>query len=379
MPRSPFLPIMLLLSACGAPAEEAPPPAPIRQPPPGMPTLVRRPFALADADLPENRFMVFAVGSDGILAYTIGFEAEPKFRVVDSTGKRLAAFGRNGEGPGETELVSLLERRGDTLRVFEGNSGQLIDFRLDGSLIRSRRVTDFDIPLAWHADSVDHWNPLPLPSGSKVDHVVLRTAIGETGGRPLLRESEDEIFTAAILKRSNNAVLSFPFTASDDRYWVADPWDYRIRAYSSAGQRLFDINLDIPPNARGPRGNAMAREQIARSPKSMRGPNGQRITLPDESARLDTLDRERIRHFGRSPLHVDGYGRLWVVGYSRDSAAVDLFQDSVHVGRVMLPCFPTGYATMVSFAKTGWMAIECEIDDSDWPTEMQLYRIVEQP
>ena len=111
----------------------------------------------------------------------------------------------------------------------------------------------------------------------------------------------------------------------------------------------------------------------------MRGPNVERIALPDDRGRLDTLERESIRHFTRNPLHVDEFGRLWVVGVSRDSTSVDLFADTTFVGRAMLPCYASGVGIRVAFGRGGWMVLECEVEDGDWPTELQLCRIVEKP
>ncbi len=379
MPRSPSLPIMLLLLACGTPAEQAPPPVIAdATPAKGMPMLERRPLALAPDDRPEDWFMFFDVTEAGRVIYQVTESEGPLFRVVDSTGHRLAAFGREGEGPGEIRDLVGIELFGDTVQLYSSGTARLVDLDLAGHLLRERTAYIGDINLAWVGDSVDHWEPLPRGPDGTQPRSIVRSLVGEREGRTLLTDA-DSIFAAAITQRGTNRPLSFPYAATRDRIWVADPWDYRIRVYDASGTPLEDFGLDLPPSRWGPIGAAKTRKRLESRPKFMRGPNGESVRLRDASGRLDTLEQERLPHFGRNPLHLDGHGRLWVVGYSHDSTAVDLFEDSRHLGRVMLPCYSTGPGTMVAFARTGWMAIECEIEDSDWPTEMQLYRIVEQP
>lgn len=368
-----LLALALLMLACGG---DVAPPAPTAPPPAGegMPLLERRPLSLAPDDLPENRFSMFAVAGDGRLVYLASHSEAPMIRVVDSAGRRLAAFGRNGEGPGEWRLPIFIGVEGDTLRALDTGRAKLIKTRLDGTLVRERPALIGDVPLAWHADSVDHWQP-PLPPSRNIDPVVIRSLIGERAGRTLLT-ADDSIFAAAIAKRGENPPLSFPFAATLDRFWVADPWDYRIRAFDANGVERFTVAPDVPRPRRGPAMADRVRAQLERRPKYTRGPNGEAIRLPDASARLDTLERERIPHFGRSSLQVDRHGRLWVLGRSMDSATVDVFRDATHLGRTMLPCLLTGTGTIASLAP-GWLAVECDIEGSDWPTELQLYRIVE--
>lgn len=359
--------------------ERGAPPAPVQadaKPANGMPRLERRTLVLDPEDRPDNRFMSFDVTEDGRVVYRVTESEGPMLRVIDSTGRRLAAFGRTGEGPGEIRLLVGIELFGDTVQLYSSGTARLVDLDLAGQLLRERTAYIGDITLAWVGDSVDHWEPLPRGPDGMGPRRVVRSLAGEREGRTLLTEA-DSIFAAAITLRGTNPPLSFPYAATPNRIWVAEPWDYRIRMYDAAGSPLDDVALALPPNRWGPVGAARMRDQLAKRPKFMRGPNGEAVRLPDATARLDTLERERIRHFGRNPLHLDGYGRLWVVGYARDSTAIDVFEGVTHLGRVMLPCYPSAVGTMVAFARSGWMAIECEVEEGDWPTELQLWRIVE--
>ncbi len=368
---------LLLLGAIGCVQDAPAPPAAPGVVGSGMPTFERRPLTIAEEDLPEGRYMLFDVASDGSVFYQASMSKGPMLRRVDSTGRRLHAFGRDGEGPGELRGLAFQEIHGDTLQVFNSDRRALIDMTLDGKLLRERRVAGYDIALVWHRDSVDHWNPTPIPGRERR---VLRSKIGEEGGRVLF-DSTSPAFGTSITKRTGQATSPtlLPYTATADRMWLADPWEYRISIFSNDGAPINSFVHAIARNRFGPRALAETRARIMKAPRFMRGPNGERIALPDDRGRLDTLERESIRHFTRNPLHVDEFGRLWVVGVSRDSTSVDLFADTTFVGRAMLPCYASGVGIRVAFGRGGWMVLECEVEDGDWPTELQLYRIVEKP
>jgi hypothetical protein len=343
-----------------------------------MPTFERRPLAIAEEDLPEERYMMFGVASDGSLIYQTSYDKGPMLRRVDSAGRHVDAFGREGAGPGEMRGLAHIKVVGDTLRIHNTDRWVLIDMTLGGKLLRERPALVYDLPMAWFADSFDHWNPFPLPG--QRGQAMIRSKIGETEGRTLF-DTTNTHFAGAITKRpaERNPPMSIPYLATRDRIWLADSWNYHITTFDNDGRLLTEFTHEIAPNQRGPRALAEARERIMKAPRFTRGPNGKRYELPDERGRLDTLERERIRHFTRNPLHVDEFGRLWVVGVSRDSTSVDLFQDTTFVGRVMLPCYASGVGIRVAFGRGGWMVLECEVEGGDWPTELQLYRILEKP
>ncbi len=379
MPQRSYPTAAVLLLGALACAPDAPlPPAAPAVIGSGMPTFERRPLTIAEEDLPEGRYFMFDVVSDGSIIYQASRDKGPMLRRVDSTGKRITSFGRDGEGPGEIRSLVGLEVRGDTLQLYESGRFALIELTTAGKLLRERRNLNFDINMAWLPDSVDHWEPIPFPG--KAGRRLIRSAIGTTDGRTLF-DTTNTVFAAAIAKHpgEQNISMSFPYAATPDRIWLADPWNYRITTFANDGRQLSGFVHDIPPNGRGPRALAETRERIMKSPRFTRGPNGKRYELPDERGRLDTLEREQIRHFTRNPLHLDEFGRLWVVGVSHDSTSVDLFQDTTFVGRVMLPCYASGVGLRVAFARSSWMVLECEVEGGDWPTELQLYRIVERP
>lgn len=369
---------LLLLGAIGCAHDAPAPPAAPSVAGSGMPTFERRPLAIAEEDLPQERYLMFGVVSDGSVIYQASFDEGPILRRVDSTGGRIGAFVRDGEGPGELRGFAHLKVRGDTLQIYNTDRSALIEMTLNGKLLRERRALIYDLAMAWLGDSVDHFQPFPLPG--QRGGAMIRSPLGSQDGRVVF-DTSNVLFANAIAKRppERNPSMTVPYLATKDRIWLADSWNYRISTFSSDGRLLNDFVHDVPPNRRGPRALAETRDRIMKAPRSTRGPDGKRYDLPDERGRLDTLEREQIRHFTRNPLHVDEFGRLWVVGLSRDSTAVDLFSDTTFVGRVMLPCYASPYGTRVAFGRGGWMVLECEVEGGDWPTELQLYRIIEKP
>jgi hypothetical protein len=341
-----------------------------------MPQLVRRPLSIAEEDRPEGIFRLFDVSDDGRIVYQASSIETPLFRVIDSTGRTIDRFGRTGEGPGEINSAVWLGIVGEALRIREDGRNLLVELTMNGQLTFQKAVGSYDITLAWRGDSIDHWDPLPYPGLTTGGLRVIRSEIEERSGRTLV-DSTNSIFAAALpVNPEQLPAFNLPFATSDNRFWIGNGWTYQIGIFSTDGRQLNEFTHAIAPNERGPLGLKRIREQILKRPKFIRGGYGERVALPDQSARLDTLERETIPHFVRTPFHVDEQERLWVVGLSRDSTAIDVFRETTFVGRKMLPCYLSGPAP-VAFSK-GWLLLECEIDDSDWPTELQLYRIIEQ-
>lgn len=363
-----------MLGACGSP--EVPPP-PIGPAGAGMPRFERRMLVIAEEDRPEERFMFFDVDAQGSVIYAASRVEAPLYRRVDSTGRPILAFGQTGEGPGETRMPVGLWYAGDTMRIHESGRGMLVELDREGRSLRDRRLPPGGITLSWvGSDSVDWWESLPLPSEVIEARTVFRIPLGAPSERRRLVGPEDAVLDSASTARGSNAVLSMPYVAATDHFWIADGWNFTLRHFRADGSVLATIEHQVAPNTRGPRQLRLARELIERMPRFMRGPNGERIPLEDQRGRLDTLDRERIDHFTRNPLHLDVHGRLWVIGLSHDSTSVDIFADTTWLGRTMLPCFASRVGTRAALGP-GWLLLECEIDDSDWPTELQLYRVIE--
>ena len=297
------------------------------------------------------------------------------FRVVDSTGQRLHAFGRPGEGPGEFRSPLQLLIRGDSLRFFDAGRMSLVDYNREGKSLGESRAIMLEFPLAWVGDSVDHWMPPAMAQSER--SVIRRSLVGDTAGRVLIAE-EDSGFQAVLASMpGEQPLLRLAYVAAWDRIYLADAYNYQIYSYDGSGQPLASFGLQLPPHYMGARQLAEQRASILSQPKFIPRPNRKPLELPDESDRLDTLKREITPHFMRAPLHVDAGGRLWVIGLTNDSTTVDVFADTTFLGRTVLPCYlgRTGYPAVLS---RGWLLLECELPEAaELSSELQLYRIVE--
>lgn len=156
--------------------------------PDGMPSLERRAIALADSDLADEHYWPMGVSDAGNIVFLASGTQQPMFRVVDSTGRRLQAFGRQGDGPGEFRGPIDLQTRGDSLRIFDGRRMTLLRYTWEGRPIGESRALMLDIPLAWIGDSVDHWVP---PAMTRTERsVIRRTLVGDSAGRVVIAEQD---------------------------------------------------------------------------------------------------------------------------------------------------------------------------------------------
>lgn len=339
-----------------------------------MPRLERRLLALVDDDVATQRYWPMSVNDRGEVMYLASPSDPPMFRIVDSSGKRVAAFGRGGDGPGEFRGPLELINVGESVRILDERM-VMPEYRWDGSHVADRPAQLTDIPLAWVGDSVDHWSPPAMIPGRSP--VVQRSLPGDTAARVVIGE-DDSAFRAVLASAPGaKPLMRLSYAADGERTYLADAYRYRIYLYDRAGRLLTSLGRQLPPHHRGPRELARIRDRILRQPKFTRGPTGKAIALPDQRDRLDTSDREVTPHFDRDPLHIDRSGRLWVIGLTNDSTAVDIFRDTVFLGRITLPCFmsPTGHPIAMS---TQWLLLECLLpDEAESSSELQLYRIVE--
>ncbi len=343
--------------------------------PGGMPTLERRVLTLADSDLAEGQYWPMGVNESGNVVFLASSSEQPMFRIVDSTGRRLGAFGRLGDGPGEFRGPLDLQLRGDSIRIFDAMRMFLVQYSTAGKPIKDTRALMLDIPLAWTGDSVDHWMPPGL--GPTKLPLIRRSLVGDSSGRVVIPANDSGFVAILASPPGGKRLMLLPYAAGPNRIYLADAYHYQIFSYDASGKLLATFGRQLPPHHRGPRELAEARAGLIRAGKYMMGPKGEKISLPDQSKRLDTLEREITPHFDRAPLHVDGFGRLWVVGVTNDSTTVDVFADTTLLGRVVLPCYLGRRGIPV--ALTGqWLLLECGLPEAaDLASELQLYRIVE--
>lgn len=364
-----------LLSACSGPVGDEPE----RAVPPSsassvMPSLEPRPLALSEADRPVGATGPAAVADDGHVVYFHSFDDRPAFRIVDSTGAHVAGFGRRGEGPGELRLPLGIRIAGDTIHILDNARAMLVEFSIDGGYRGERSARAAGLPLAWDGDSMDVWSPPRGPDGEATP--IERLPHDGAPGRVLVSSNDAALGGIAALARSRRMMVP-PYASHDGQLYLADPFAYRIHRYDAGGRLLASFGRDLPPRERGPREFAQVRDGLVKSQRPAAGPDGRRVAGPDQSRRLDTLARETVPHFNRAPLHVDAKGRLWVVGTANDSTTIDVFADTVFLGRLAVPCLlsATGFPAALS---DGWLLLQCRLPESaEQSWELQLYRVLE--
>lgn len=365
--------LLLCILGCKGPAEPAVPALPpvIST---EMPRLERRPFSIAEADLPDRFFSPAAVGTNGEVVYFTALGNQPVFRIVDSMGQRIGGFGRQGEGPGEFRLPLHLRVLGDSIRIQDFSRLVSIDYSVAGKYQGERNARMLKTPLAWLGDSVDSWDL--SPSGSSTTPAVTRHALDESDGRTVIPATDSGLQQLAAVFRARPRPV-IPYAVGAGRIYLADPYAYRIHSYDASGKPLAVFGRDLPPHFRGPQELAQVREEVLRAQRPVPGPNGRSMGGQDQSRRLDTLAKEITAYLHRTPLHVDRSGRLWVIGTTNDSTTIDVFADTTFLGRTTLPCFllVTGFPAVLN---DGWLLLECTLPETaDRRSELQLYRVLD--
>lgn len=108
-----------------------------------------RPFASSPAPLSHS--VDIAVVSREITCTTNTFES--RIRCVDGTTGAATTFGREGEGPGEFEGITGLERGpNDQVAAVDFSGGRMTFFRPDGTLVSEARLPPLFQPRALHGD-----------------------------------------------------------------------------------------------------------------------------------------------------------------------------------------------------------------------------------
>ncbi len=334
-------------------------------PPSGMPVFERRTLSISDADLAEDGYWPLGVSDEGRIVYVASKAEAPMFRVLDSTGRKLDAFGRLGDGPGEFRSPLGLQVRGDSIQIFDDGRMTHLRYSWEGRPLGEVRSLILDIPLAWLADSLDHWVP---PGMTRTERSVLRrTQIGDSAGRTLIAENDSGFQQILRATPGGRRLMRLSYAVGPSQIYLADAFNYQIYRYDSTGRLLTRFGRPLGPHHRGPKEISKLRRMIT----------GRGNPPASGRAWLDTLDRDVTEHFNPSGFQLDKVGRLWIVGLANDSTTIDVFSDTTFLGRAVVPCFLVQGGSPVAIS-THWLLLECELHDSaDLTSELQLYRIVQ--
>jgi hypothetical protein len=322
-----------------------------------------QPYALAAiAALPGPRLAI----NDG--------EESPYVRVYDTTGTVVARFGREGSGPGELRGWSPMWASGDTLTIYDQRRQAVVRYHASGTLIDEAAIRGVEFPYWVLGDSIDATSDFVTPNAPRPP--LLRRALDDTTGRHLLG-IDDSIFALGAGRARYTRDPAGAWLPTPARNYFGDGWTYTIGIYAPSGARVAVLHRDLLPNVRSPRRLAETRRSLELANRPSPGPNGKfRPPSPTIQARLDTLERETIRHFEWGMLRVDGRGRLWVFGESGDGTFADVIADTTFLGRHQLDCrLPRQRIAMGN----DWFTLQCrpEAPEEDNPYRIQAYRIIE--
>jgi hypothetical protein len=243
----------------------------------------------------------------------------------------------------------------------------ILSVKPDGSAGPSYQLGQPAILRGVWGDSVDLVRP-GVPGFS-----VLRVALAGAGERVMVPEGAAEAGTLLDISPLGGGVRSqlASITTTKDRVIIANGGTYRMLVYSAAGELLGTMGR-AADSASPPR---LTKRQIDAEIRQIRTSD---TTLTEKylSSVRKQLERQRMPFFSAAQgIRFDPAGRLWVVGYSGDSAFADVFADTTFVQRVPLRC--PGFDGQWDL-KGSWLAVGCgRRDPAAQGGELQLYRITE--
>ncbi|HEY4320731.1 MAG TPA: hypothetical protein VGM77_06065 [Gemmatimonadales bacterium] len=361
--------LLVVLASCRARHETSSRTGPLASS--GLPALVSVPLDVAPSDAIDEAVANIAMTSNGTIVYAPANDATPFLRALDSSGHRVAAFGRFGDGPGEWRQPGLFFTVGDTIVVAQPGRPVTMYYDRSGRFLREAPPSGTrGVPLGAYGDSID------LMFYDSHDQVagIVRESTRDHGSRQLFAASDSFVRQASTAISPKLLAIAPPYALSRLRIAIGDGMSYQIAIFDQAGTQRYRFGRALPPDRRGPRSLALASDQY-RTGSLVPGPGGQMALPPSAQARLDTIDREIVPHFGTQALHFDDEGRLWVIGTIGDSTFADVFADSMYLGRHLLPCFRPARG----IALTGkWLLLRCDRSDLGEPAfALQLYRIAD--
>jgi len=300
---APILVAIMLMSACGG------------TPPPTEPYPDRRVLHVADsigggsaADSIAFGYLVDAcLGPSGeVLALD---QAEACVRVYSPAGEPRGRIGRRGEGPGEMGSPMYLEVLEGRILVQDGTKDGYLVF--DGSYALEDEVQ------LWPSNA-----PMDMQAcGSESSFVAYRLDVRPEGDRLMMprsfglyrlgekehelvyRVDEVEMDPTDFTSLLTSIFWAFSFAADDSgRVYIApvSTTDYRVTAWSPAGESLFTVTADIP--------------RVRRTDEEMRAEKafveGYIRSVGVQGVEVD-WDPDPYRSLVVG-LGTDGMGRLWV-------------------------------------------------------------------
>lgn len=333
----------------------------------------------ADA-LPMRAIGTFALLRDGTMVYRTGANSPPLIVSVDTTGAVISSWGIRGEGPGELHGDEWLLADDTMVVVVGAEGGRVQRFTRNGRLVDARSNPPMGLPSPGARGHLLWWTSNSRGAGPRSDFrqgrmgELIEWCVPERCERTLL--GSDHRF----VRRVDSAAPppgsgAWPAVVGDaNSVWIADGYAYRIWRFDRSDPTyVAEFGREVPARMITAREMEALEANWRRMEQSgVPGPNG-RLFREDFTPERHFF-RERARpHFQFNALAIDGRSRLWVIGRANDSTFLDVFADTIFLGRHMVPCKRTGYAAAVSGQ---WVALGCEDEEREAPYELRLYRIV---
>jgi hypothetical protein len=278
---------------------------------------------------PESPRPAIAVASNGVVAFTGGFDTAGRLiTVMDTTGRIVSRFGRRGAGPGELGNTILLEFTPQgVLVVTDAEHARFVLFDTAGSVLHtSAPISPAGFPVFVGEDSAD----IVVNLGGQNRWRVARVSVRSGEGR--------EILSAQHPAAQALNTLVPPFAARGDRILVANPYKYLFQEFTVDGEPLPSWGRELPP-------------RFIEPPPGSRG------------------DPRPARHFAL--VRYDDRLRLWALTQPTLEQA-DVFEGEVYVGHVALPCSALDW----TFSKGGgWLLVVCAAPEAMAGIELRLLRI----
>jgi hypothetical protein len=335
----------------------------------GAPSFARVTIAGLDSVAPTRSPATVAVSSNGTLALLgVGDPEHRLVTVIDSTGKVLSRFGKQGKGSNDITAPQGLRFVGDTLLVYDVVLNRILATRASGKHVFTRDLPDGVRLLRMGADSVDvELRPWTLAAS------VRRISLETGGGRDLISGTDTTFSTAALWLWKQGKTPGFALGGDADQILVGEGYRYRLLLYSARGELLGTGGRDLPYRTR----TDLEMQSILRvmsKPPAAGAADGAFLPPPSVRARFA---KDTLSHFSFvAGIQRDGRGRYLVIGELHDSTFVDAFDGVRFLGRTMFACRAPGDGISVN---GNWMALEClrvgTQDDRD--VETQLYRLVD--
>ncbi len=365
---------LALVSACGSNSADLGPPMGNGPDAPGRPALLpgldELPRLAPPLDFDQGAGMEPALSDLGEVAMSLPRTPVGERRIVvfDSTGRLRAHFGLTGDGPGELPSASRLVSDGERLVAF--SQSKVLVFTFGGELLQEY-PGPFPAapPGGLVGDSIDLLQALPLPGEAGRPRYqpdpILRQAF-DRGGRELL-PSGHPIVDQVMSARPERADLTWPaYVATADRLVLADGANYRLHVFDSQGQALYQFGRDLEARYETP-----AEVQFRRERSAAR--QGNAPEMHPGQTRPTATEPRHLPHFERRGIHFDHQGRLWVIGKVAEQTFLDVFQDSVFLGRHTLDC--QRWAGHRPAVQGRWLTVTCAAPDDEYV--VRLFRITE--